>query len=261
MVAGPQWPRWLASLLSFAVIVCGSTVGFAGEGGSGKALHVEPTRIPIGLFYDGAELRVDAVVPAGQHVAIAVEGPRSKLELKLKGRVFGLVWMSVRDLVYEDLPSAYFLATSAPLGKLATPPELDRVGLGYPALAHHAGGDAAQFGEAVKLKESEGLYRVFENSMSSTTASDGAWHFAKTLAISAKVPPGRYTVDLWAFSAGSAVKLGSSSFTIEQVGAPEALHVLAMDHGLLYGISAVLIAIVAGLLTGVAFGGKSDKAH
>jgi len=45
------------------------------------------------------------------------------------------------------------------------------------------------------------------------------------------------------------------------VGMAASIQNLATEHGLWYGILAVVVAIVVGLLTGVLFGLGSKKAH
>ena len=227
---------------------------------SATNLRVDPATIPIGLSYGGAEVHVTADVPPDMPVALVVEGKYAPLELKKKGKVWGVLWMNVGDLAYEDVPDAYMLATSAPLGELADPATLAGAGIGYPALARAAGGDAALFPEVIKLQEHDGLFSQHEGGIK-LTPSAGRSHLEATFAFLPRVPAGQYSLRLVGFDRGGPRCLASTTLALEQVGLAKQLRTLAMQRGLLYGITAVIVALVAGLATGLIFGKGASKGH
>ena len=55
--------------------------------------------------------------------------------------------------------------------------------------------------------------------------------------------------------------LQSRRFDLQMVGATKFISFLAINHGLIYGVLAVFIALVIGLLTGMVFGLGSRRGH
>jgi uncharacterized protein (TIGR02186 family) len=226
-----------------------------------RDVTVEPDRIGVDLFYGGATPRVQATVPAGNQVAVRLMGKRERVELKTKGKVGGVLWMSVGEVALESVPSAYLVATSVPLAKLAPEPELDRFDLGYAALARHAGSEAAAFEQFVKLKEQEGVYRVDEGAVDLQPSGPKQATVSVSIPLPARTPVGEYEVDVIGFEHGHGHEIGTASLRLEQAGLVRALRALAVDRSLVYGFAAVLVAIVAGVLTGLIFGRKAGGAH
>jgi len=232
-----------------------------GGGPPVKNLSVEPARVPIGLFYGGAELRVSADLPADIPAVVVIQGESAPVNLKKKGKVWGILWMNVGDVAFESVPEVYLLASSAPLKELADEETLTRAGLGYQALARTSGGDQGDFGEFVKLSESEGLYSVRDQGVKRQPGTDGATHLDASLPISARIPAGEYVVRVVGFEHGTPRCLGSTTVTLEQTGLARSLRTIAFEHGLLYGILAVVVALLAGIATGLIFGKGASKGH
>jgi uncharacterized protein (TIGR02186 family) len=222
-------------------------------------LHVDPATIPIGMVYGGTEIHVTADLPAEVPVAVVLEGGRRPVTVKKKGKVWHLLWMSVGEATYQDLPSVYLLSTSAPLQDLADPETLAQANIGYASLARSAGGDAAFFDDVIALEEQDGVFSVSEGG-ATLRPSEGGATLEAVLPIHPHVPEGRYPLRLVAFEDGAARCVASTTVAVEQVGLVKKLRILAFEHGLLYGITAVLVALFAGLATGLVFG-KSDSGH
>jgi uncharacterized protein (TIGR02186 family) len=229
-------------------------------------IRLEPREIAAGLFYDGASVQVDATVPLGRDVAVVCAGKGERLELEKKGKALGVLWMSVGDVAFESVPSVYQLITSKRLGDLAGRDVQERLGLGYGALEAKAirdRGDEEQrrlFGELIKLKESEGLYSITEGTLELRARSSSA-RVSGRFRLPAKTPPGDYEVRLIGFKDGKAERLGCEPLRLRQVGMTAFISSLARQHGFIYGVFAVLIALGVGLLTGLLFGLGSKRGH
>ena len=224
-------------------------------------LLVEPARVEVGLSFNGATLTVSARIPDGYEAAVRLSSGVERLELKQKGRVGGVLWMSVGDVVYEEAPVVYQLLTTAPLATLAPAAVLDEWKLGYATVIVSADEIAAgMFLDLITLKERGGLYVTREGGLHVTRDDEGA-RVEGQFVLPASVRPGDYTLDLIGFSAGRPSRLGSTTVVVERVGTVRLMWSLAMTHGLFYGTTAVVIALVAGLLTGLLFRSKRNGAH
>jgi hypothetical protein len=226
-------------------------------------VSVEPRAVVAGLFYEGASIHVDATVPPGAAVAVLCRGADAPLLLKKKGKALGLLWMNVGDASWEEIPELYLLRSSAALDRLAPAGELERLGIGFPALrtrARPGPGADSLFGELVQLKERDGLWAIATDGVELRAGAEAVAAVTE-LPLPVKAPPGTYRILVYAFLDGRGELAGSGEVEVRQGGVPALIASLAKEHGLLYGVVAVVVAVAVGLLTGVVFGLGSRKGH
>jgi uncharacterized protein (TIGR02186 family) len=249
------------SLLSFA------TASPETAPGGAASLEVTPATVGVHAFFNGATLRVEGFAPAADDLALVLSGPRGKVELKRKGKVWGVLWMNVGEVSFQDVPSVYMLAASRPLCDLAPSEVRARLGLGTDALAAHCAHACAEkegerlFAELVKLKQHEGLYGAAQEALLTTPPDRGKKHYSANFSLPARIPVGTYSVVLWGFAGGAGTPLAEAEVRVASVGVIHDIAELARTHGLLYGVLAVVIALVTGLITGVVFGLGGKKGH
>ncbi len=247
------------SLLGCCLFVLAA--GEAGAPGTPARLSVEPASIPIGASYSGATVRVEAEVPAGYEAAIRVLGTPETLEMKRKGKVAHLLWMSVGEATFENVPSLYFLLTSAALAPAAPQGALREWKLGYTALAGAAGWDVRLAPELIRLKEQEGCFSVGEGKLLRASGAPAAAtdRWSGQFQLPAQAPAGEYAVDLFALHDQQVIHLATTTLRLEYTGLVRVLRSAATEHGSLYGGVAIVVALLAGLLTGFVFHPKRGK--
>ena len=263
------WRLMLRLALSAAVLNSGgSGVAAAVEersgGAAGTELQVTPDVVDIGLFDGGAEVQVEADLAAGapEKLALVLEGAREDLGLKRKGKVWGLLWMNVGDLDFEGIPTVYLLSTSVPLEELASEEVRRGCDIGYWALGAGRGPTQKFFGDLVALKERDGLFGYDPEGIHLHPGAHGGRRLRAVLRLPARLPVGSYRLRLEGFRDGKAVELAESEVLVRTHGVIKGLRTLAFEHGLLYGCTAVLVALIAGFATGIAFGrGSSHGGH
>lgn len=239
----------------------------APEVGGAATLQVVPSTVAVHTFFNGATLRIEGVAPAADDLALVLSGPRGNVELKRKGKVWGVLWMNVGEVSFQDVPSVYMLASSRAVSDLATYDVRTRLGLGADALGAHCARTCAEqegerlFAELVKLKQHEGLYGAAQEALLTTPGEGGRKRYSATFLLPARIPVGTYSVVLWGFRDGAGTVLAQGEVNVASVGVIHDIAALARSHGLLYGILAVIIALVTGLITGVVFGLGSKKGH
>jgi Putative transmembrane protein (Alph_Pro_TM) len=218
-------------------------------------IRLEPDSTSIGMNYTGTTIRVSAEVPAGSEAAIRVLGRAETLEMKRKGKVAHLLWMNLGDVTFQAVPTVYFLLTSVPLAHAAPASALREWKLGYDALASAVGWDPGLSRELVKLKEREGCFLAGEGHLVRSGATPGAAMQGWTgeFRFPAQAPAGEYTVDLFGVHDQQVVHLASTTLRLERTGVARLLRSVAMEHGLIYGGVAIVVALLAGLFTGFVF--------
>jgi len=239
----------LALLVAAGAVAAGTAGRPAGFEG---ALEVVPSRIEIGLRYDGATVHVAARIPAGHDAAVLVTSGTERLELKEKGKVAGVLWMSVGAVAYENVPVLYRLLTTAPLEVLAPAEVLAAYRIGYSAVVRAEGSSPDRVPELIRLKERDGLWAIDEGGLARRAGGPEAI-VAGVFSLPAAVRPGEYAVEVIGFREGRASRLASGAILVERVGLVDVMWSLSAEHALFYGCAAVVIALVAGLLTGLLF--------
>ena len=232
-----------------------------------QALSVSPQVVPVGVFYGGADVTVEAMIPGGCQAAVLVTGDSADLTLKKKGKRGGILWMNVGTVSFKSVPVVYKLHGSQNPETLAPKSVLAAMNLGYDAVAEKAIGSEKSpertrlFWELVKLKEREKLFSMKAEGVSLSPDVDGRTRVSARFRLPAGTPIGAYRISLFAFRDGRGQLVSSGSIEVKRVGLVNLTVSLAHRHGTFYGILSVLIALGAGLFTGFLFGMKGKGGH
>ncbi|MDR3630430.1 MAG: TIGR02186 family protein [Desulfocapsaceae bacterium] len=220
-----------------------------------EGLSVRPEVINVDSFFSGSELTVAGDIKATDDVIVEIYGRDATHEFEEKGRV-GVFWMTTGKVKLENIPSLYVLMV--PDGK----EWLDKVaafGLGMERVKSHLViseshlDHDAVFSMFVKLKESEELYQENVGSVAYTPLKDGQKHFVGVCRLPSSISLGNYTVKVTVVSNGIPGQDVEGRLTVREVGFVKLVNELASNQRITYGVSAVVIALVAGLLMGVLF--------
>lgn len=211
--------------------------------------------IAIDTAFVGAEVVLFGAVDGSGDIAVVVRGPERREQVQRKERIAG-VWLN-RDIVpFDRVPLFYAVASSRPLPEIAPPALRARLGLGLDVLRLEPEDPdqpnlnvAAFRAGLIRNKQAADLY-VREPGV---VRFLGQRLFRTTLTFPANVPPGSYMVEAYHFRDGEVVGAQSSVLVVTKVGFEAALFDYATQDGLLYGLVALLIAVVSGWGAGYVF--------
>jgi hypothetical protein len=247
-------------LLSFLLALINQTAYAKNQTAS---LRIDPTEIPIKLFYSGAHVHVTGVSRGTPDLLLLCTGETHTVELKEKQQLWGFLWVSAGDISFHNVPSFYALVTSNSNGIALS--EWTRAGLGFSAMEAQVVPQAAEerqhrcFSELLKLKKHEGVYSIQEKGLEVHPLGDGWQEFSTDVFFPSATGPGTYRFHLMGYDEGKAVELAGGMVSVRLAGTAAFIRSLSLEHGLLYGIFSVLVALCAGLLTGLVFGRRSRK--
>ncbi len=225
-----------------------------------STLRVMPNSLDIREYFRGAELTISADIPKGASAMVELKGASHETHLLRKGRRGGL-WMSVGEVTVEGAPSVYLVMSTPDVASQSGEQERQA----YGELQKHVEfqgalpkeGAGLLFPQLVKLKESEGLYGVFPNSLKVVGNSANRSTVEGQLRLPSNISPGNYQITLSVLNGGKLLESQSVEMPIEMKGLPAFLTNLARKNAVLYGVFAVVIALLTGLIMGVVFKGKS----
>ena len=216
---------------------------------------VQPEVINVDSFFSGSELTVSGDIKAADDVIIEIYGRDATHDFEEKGRVAGF-WMTTGKVKLENIPSLYVMM--APEGKDWTE-KAESYGLGMARVKSHLVISETHlepdtvFSMFVKLKKSEELYQENPGSVTYAPVKDGMKHFVGVCKLPSSVSLGDFTVKATVISNGIPGQEMQSKFTVREVGFVKLVNELASNQRITYGVSAVIIALAAGLLMGVLF--------
>ena len=247
-----QDDRGLSRLLSLAAALAFVVVPWAR--GSSSFSSVEPATIAAGTFYAGATLHVRGTIGERSQVAIRVMGPLEHHTFNRRGKIGGIIWGGIEHVSFRDAPSLYAVYTSAALAATADPEARAQLQLGYETLAARVAvvgtkaDKQSMIGQFVRLKESEGLYRLVPGAVHLADTERGRRMFEAAVPLPASTPPGEIEVAVFEFADGVVVGEDIVHVRLERVGMPAYLFRLAHERGTLFGFLAVMVLFVTGVI-------------
>ncbi|MFZ3047745.1 MAG: TIGR02186 family protein [Desulfatirhabdiaceae bacterium] len=247
------------------LIICFCLTVIASGARAEESLQVNPfpDRIAIDTFYFGSTVSISGMLPQGCDAVVRIMGESGDLKMKRKGKVFGLLWMNRDTVTFQSVPGAFLLTTPGGFETLLNGRQQDAPvwEIGLTALQNRirVSPDSSEqkslIQDLMKLKAEEGIYAI-HTGIRYTPLSGDQKKFETDLTIPPKLPPGSYVVEVYAVRGGDIVSRYQHPLTLKLESFPGIMSTMAFDHSAMYGILATLIAVVAGLLTGVFFGGS-----
>lgn len=224
-------------------------------------LEVVPETVGIGTFFQGREVTVSAKVPQGVEAVVEILGGSVSERLMRKER-WGPLWLNREEVEVKNAPSLYLAASTDP-ALLHNPSDFRE--WGYGAMAerirfHGQAGDEIRrwlLSEFIRLKETQGLYNVFPGQVAGSDTEDECPRVRTSFFLPSNVKPGRYEVRLLLTQHGELIGQTGTSVEVRLEGLPALLSSLAQNHPLLYGVLAVVLAMLAGFLIGHIFKGRA----
>ena len=217
---------------------------------------ISQARIDIVYTFRGAELLVFGAIqyPPGKSpdeqpgLAIVVRGPAEPLTIRRKARVAG-IWLNTASARFESVPGFYAVATSAPIAQLVDERTAAIWEIGIGSLQLSPTGSLSQAESAaferglIDLRVRQGLFAEHEGAV---TFTQNILYRAR-IAIPAAVPVGDYTAQIFLIRKGDVIAQSALPIAIEKSGFERWVYVAAHNHGVWYGLVAVLAAVLAGL--------------
>jgi uncharacterized protein (TIGR02186 family) len=193
----------------------------------------------------------------GYDLVVTVTGPREAVVTRRKGRVFG-IWVNVESHTFVNVPSYLAVLSTKPLAEIANADTLRRLEIGLRRTflplqvnpnVDDVGRDAPFRLALLELRERSKLFVEQASGVTFLTPT----LFRTTIPLPDEVSVGNYEVDLKLFAGGELIARGNSAFEVVKVGFEQFVAHSAHNHGVLYGLATVLIALMAGWFASVVF--------
>jgi len=211
--------------------------------------------VAITTGFAGTDVLLFGATDGPGDLVMVVRGPAMEETVRRKGRVAGLIWANQEAVTFENAPSFYHVAATGPLEEILPAPARERHEIGADLVRIQArGGNTGEtirdFRDAlIRLKTLDGLYAYRPDGI--RTLANRL--FRAELRFPANVPTGTYMVSVYLVRDGQVVSAEITPLVISKVGIGADIFQFAQEHSAWYGISAIVIAVVAGWIAGIAF--------
>lgn len=206
---------------------------------------ISQNTIEIRSDFNGAQLLIFGARNVAGDIAIVVRGPELDATLRRKERIAGM-WMHVDQRRYRQLPMVYALASTKPLGKLASPSVLKSLGLGERRVVQAASQSQDEAFDKALIQALE-RKRWWQTPFGSITYF-GESLFKARITLPDSLPSGNYTAEVYLFNRGQLLGFQTIPLTSYKTGFDADVAYAARHNGLFYGIGAILMALFGGWL-------------
>jgi len=241
------------SLLSLGAILFATAPALA------KGLEVDLSKpdVRLDVSFEGADLLLFGATDHEGDIIVVVRGPAKDTSIRLKERVAG-IWVSTDEVIFEGAPSFYALASSKPIDDLLPVDILLQQKIGTENLGLAAKSAPEDATEDTLKNFKDGLVRnmVAKNLYTGEPGKIdlvGKQLFRTDLWFPANVHVGEYVIDTYLISNGRIATHNSTQLTVHKVGLEAEIYSFAHEHALLYGLLAILIAVVSGWTANAVF--------
>ena len=184
---------------------------------------------------------------------IVIRAPSHPLVARHKQRVAG-IWVNGPGEVFPSVPGFYAALSTRPFRAVTADETLKELGIGlgnldFGGAASDDVEDAKYRSAVIRLKKKQNLFQEHDDGV----AFVGRSLFRGTVALPVNVPIGRYTADVYLFRDGELISKSQSTLEVNKAGIERVIYRLAFTHPFLYGLLAVLVAVLAGLAGWFAF--------
>jgi uncharacterized protein (TIGR02186 family) len=204
--------------------------------------------VAITAGFTGTEVLLFGTTDGYGEVVVVVEGPKADLAVRRKEKVAG-IWINGQQVDFVNVPAFYQVLATSSLDEWLplTIREKNQIGVEYLDLQPRdkiGAAEAAEFRAAlIRNKQRIGHYGQVEKRLKLTEGR----LFRSTVFFPANVPVGKYQVRTYLVEKGKIVSTRTMPLTINKIGIEADVFRVAHQHSALYGIAAIVIAVMAGL--------------
>jgi len=241
----------ITSLVSILLMIFGSGVCRAAKKGEFK---LTPPRVTMGFFYGGENLEVSGTASGGTDIIVTFTGKSTEEVLNRKVRVAG-IWINRGKVHVSGVPSLFIGFSNKPPEKILSRELLDRYQLdenGFEKSMEISPQELSlpEIRSAfINMKTRQKVYASFNGSdiIKMEPATNGLSTYKINFRWPKKAPSGIYYVRAFHCKEGNIVGQNELEFKVVEVGFPAWMSNLAEDSAFIYGIFAVVVALMVGL--------------
>ena len=245
----------ILKIFSFTFLIVWST--FAVANTSTLVVDLSTKEVKVSSSFVGTNVMVFGTNNQHDNIIVVIMGPQETNTVRKKQRVSG-IWINREKMEFKEVPGFYAIASTRPLNEIAEQSLLKRHNIGIRNTITDNFTNQEQkeiqnyrsFKEAlIRGKKKKGLF--FDDPMKIDVISEQlfktSFHFPNNMTT------GKYTVNVFAFREKSLVNMVSKTISVEKTGIGAGVFKFAKEQSALYGLIAIVIAVLSGWIASVIF--------
>ena len=245
----------LGVLLMLAALAAATLYRVSPARASGLVADLSDHLIAITTGFSGASVLLFGATEQAGDIVVIVRGPSQSVLMHRKSRVAG-IWINTASMTIDDVPGFYAIAASRPLDEITGEPvrRRHRMGVEYLPIAPPSTKASPNIAEQWKngLIRSQQRNGLFPQDIGSVSFLGGRL-FRTRVELPANVPTGTYLVEVFHLQEGRVVSAQTTPLSVSKIGMEAEIFDFAQNRAALYGVIAILVALVAGWLGHVVF--------
>lgn len=211
-------------------------------------------QVNITTGFVGTDVLLFGAVEGEGDVIVVVRGPNQRTVVRRKASMGG-IWINEDSLGFKNTPSFYRVASTRPVKALLGQAARTRHRIGIESL----GLDPDRAAPAGTLKDFRAalirnkVRAGFYGAMPGRVTFLGQRLFRSNMHFPANVPTGTYLVEVFLVKGGHVVSAQTTPLRVAKAGLGARIYQFAHNSSALYGIIAIIIALLAGWIAGVVF--------
>lgn len=218
-------------------------------------VDLSETVVAITTSFAGSDLLLFGTTESSGDVVVVVRGPLRDVIVRHKERIAG-VWVNRGEMAFEQVPDYYALASNRPVDEFLSPEVRNAYQIGATHLEllprdrlENVEEINAFRNALIRNKQREGLYAAKQGNVIFL----GNRLFRTRIHFPANVSVGTYGVDIYLVQNGVVASMETTLLTVRKFGIAAAIYDFAHRNSALYGLLAILMAVMAGWLAGIVF--------
>ena len=226
---------------------------------NGTALIIDSStsEVKVSSSFIGTDVMVFGTANEKDDIIVVITGPTETAIVRKKRRVSG-IWINKEKLEFRGIPGFYAIASTRPLSEITETNELEKQKIGIQNVITTTSLNSEDkniktfksFKEAlIRGQKAKGLYldMPLKIDVVSKRLFKTTFHFPNNMAT------GIYTVKVFAFQKKRLVSTVSKTISVEKIGIGADVFKFAKEQSALYGLLAILIAVLSGWIASVIF--------
>jgi len=204
-------------------------------------------RIEMDSGFNGTRIFLFGVRNDTGDVVVVIRGPEKDFILRKKEPFMG-IWINQDRMKFFGVPDYYAVAVSKPLSDIEQDSLFRRLGIGQGTLISPPSNPdkISRFNEySEAFFQHQQKRRLYTPSPIALTFM-GETLFKTTIEFPDTIPPGNYTAEIYLIADGDVVGMQSTPIRVSKSGVDAFLYNYAHQSPVLYGITAIVLALSAG---------------
>jgi uncharacterized protein (TIGR02186 family) len=237
-------------LVIFIVLILNKNI-FATE----AYFELSEREIKIQTDFIGKEIIIFGIYEKGEETIILIEGPKKNTKVMKKERILGF-WFNTKKVIYQNLPSLVFLASSAPIKEILSQETIIKENLYFDALVNNVITQRNFIDQnslkkwnknLINIKKNNNLFKEYEFTNIENKL------FQSQIFFPSNSIPGEYKVTIYQVKNKLITGKKHKVINIKKSGIGEKIFKFAHNQPATYGLLSIIFAVLSGLFAATLF--------